>query len=91
MAVVNGGDSILGSFGLKTRYQVSFRDALVIHAAQSAGTQVLYSEDLSDGQLYGPVRVINPFMNHVVECVGCIDEQRQPEHRTRNAGWKGSA
>jgi predicted nucleic acid-binding protein len=65
MAVVNGGDSILGALELKTRYQVSFCDALVVHAAQSAGTQVLYSEDLSDGQLYGPVRVINPFINDV--------------------------
>jgi hypothetical protein len=48
-----------------TRYQMSFWDALVVHAAQSAGTPVLYSEDLSDGQLYGPVRVINPFTNDV--------------------------
>lgn len=59
--VVNGGDSILGALELEPRYQISFRDALVVHAAQSAGTQALYSEDLSDGQLYGPVRVINPF------------------------------
>jgi predicted nucleic acid-binding protein len=63
--VVNGGDSILGALELETRYQMSFWDALVVHAAQSAGTQVLYSEDLSDGQLYGPVRVINPFTNDV--------------------------
>ena len=63
--VVNGGDSILGALELEARYQISFWDALVVHAAQSAGTQVLYSEDLSDGQLYGPVRVINPFTNDV--------------------------
>jgi predicted nucleic acid-binding protein len=59
--VVNGSDSILGALELETRYQISFWDALVVHAALSAGTQVLYSEDLSEGQLYGPVRVINPF------------------------------
>ena len=58
--VVNGGDSILEALELETRYQISFWDALVIQAAQSSGTRVLYSEDLSDGQLYGPVRVINP-------------------------------
>ncbi len=58
--VVNGGDSILEALELEARYQISFRDALVVQAAQSAGTQVLYSEDLSDGQSYGPVRVINP-------------------------------
>jgi predicted nucleic acid-binding protein len=59
--VVNGGASILEALELETRYQISFWDALIVHAAQSAGTRVLYSEDLSDGQLYGPVRVINPF------------------------------
>ena len=59
--VVNGGESILEALDLEVRYKISFWDALILHAAQSAGTQVLYSEDLSDGQLYGPVRVINPF------------------------------
>jgi len=58
-------DSILGALELETRYQMSFWDALVVHAAQFAGTQVPYSEDLSDGQRYGPVRVINPFTNDV--------------------------
>jgi predicted nucleic acid-binding protein len=59
--VVNGGESILEALDLEARFQISFWDALVVHAAQSAGTQVLYSEDLSDGQLYGGVRVMNPF------------------------------
>ena len=63
--VVNGGESILEALELETRYQISFWDALVVYAAQSAGTHVLYSEDLSDGQLYGPVRVINPFRRDV--------------------------
>jgi predicted nucleic acid-binding protein len=58
--VVNGGDSIFEALELEARYQISFCDALVVQAAQSAGTQVLYSEDFSNGQLYGPVRVINP-------------------------------
>src|SRR5262245_66450597 len=63
--VVNGGESILEALDLETRYQISFWDALVVQAAQSAGTQVLYSEDLSDGQHYGPVRVINPFTHGI--------------------------
>jgi predicted nucleic acid-binding protein len=37
-----------------------FWDALVVQAAQVAGAEILYSEDLSDGQTYGTVRVINP-------------------------------
>jgi predicted nucleic acid-binding protein len=63
--VVNGGASILEALDLEERHQISFWDALIVHAAQSAGTTVLYSEDLSHGQRYGPIRVINPFNQDV--------------------------
>jgi predicted nucleic acid-binding protein len=59
--VVNDGNSILEALELEARHQVSFWDALVIQAAQAAGAEILYSEDLSDGQRYGSVRVRNPF------------------------------
>jgi predicted nucleic acid-binding protein len=59
--VVNGGDSILEALDLEARYQISFWDALIIQAAHTAGVEILYSEDLSDGQRYGGVRVKNPF------------------------------
>jgi predicted nucleic acid-binding protein len=58
--VVNGGDSILEALELEARYQLSFWDALIVQAAQVAGAEILYSEDLSDGQRYGTVRVKNP-------------------------------
>jgi len=58
--VVNGGESILEALELEARFQISFWDALVVQAAHTSGAEVLYSEDLSDGQKYGAVRVINP-------------------------------
>ena len=58
--VVNSGESILEALDLESRYRISFWDALVIQAAQASGAEVLYSEDLSDGQMYGSVRVVNP-------------------------------
>ena len=58
--VLNGGDSILEALELEARYQLSFWDALIVHAAQVAGAEIVYSEDLSDGQRYGTVRVKNP-------------------------------
>jgi predicted nucleic acid-binding protein len=58
--VVNGGESILEALDLEARYQISFWEALVVQAAQASGAEVLYSEDLSDGQAYGSVRVVNP-------------------------------
>jgi predicted nucleic acid-binding protein len=58
--VVNSGESILDALELEARYRISFWDALVLHAANASGAEVLYSEDLSDGQTYGSVRVVNP-------------------------------
>jgi predicted nucleic acid-binding protein len=63
--IVNGGDSILEALDLEVRHQISFWDALVVHAAQVSGADVLYSEDLSDGQTYGSVRVVNPFKRSI--------------------------
>lgn len=59
--VVNAGESILAALEIESRYGISFWDALIVQAAESSGATVLYSEDLSDGQLYGTVKVINPF------------------------------
>lgn len=58
--VVNSGESILEALEYEVRYQVSFWDALIIQSAHAAGAEILYSEDLSDGQRYGTVRVKNP-------------------------------
>jgi predicted nucleic acid-binding protein len=59
--VVNTPDSIIEALTIEARYQISFWDALIVQAAESSGAAILYSEDLSDGQTYGSVRVVNPF------------------------------
>jgi predicted nucleic acid-binding protein len=43
------------------RRQISFWDGLIVAAAEAGGAEVLYTEDLNDGQQYGSVRVRNPF------------------------------
>jgi predicted nucleic acid-binding protein len=59
--VVNDRGSIIRAVEIETRYQISFWDALIIQAAERAGAEVLYSEDLSNRQLYAGVQVLNPF------------------------------
>ncbi len=59
--VVNDGDAVLGALEVEERFKISFWDALIVQAAQTAGVETLYSEDLADGQVYGSVRVANPF------------------------------
>ena len=46
---------------LKSRYRIAYWDAAVIAGARRLGASVLVSEDLSHGQDYGGVRVLNPF------------------------------
>jgi predicted nucleic acid-binding protein len=58
--IVNGPESVLEALDLEDRFGISFWDALIVRAAQVSGAPVLYSEDLSDGQVYGSVRVVNP-------------------------------
>ena len=60
--VVNSGESILQAFFVEDRFQISFWDALIVQAAASAGVRTLYSEDFNHNQVYGPVRVVNPFL-----------------------------
>lgn len=47
---------------IKSRYRISYYDALILAAAHLAGCAVVCSEDLSAGQEYGTVRVENPFL-----------------------------
>jgi len=58
--VVNTAESVLMALEIEARYKISFWDALIVQAAGSCGAEVIYSEDLGDGQRYGDVRVINP-------------------------------
>lgn len=60
--VVNTPESVLQALEIELRYKTSFRDALVLQAAESAGAAVLYSEDLAAGQKYGAVQVVNPLL-----------------------------
>jgi predicted nucleic acid-binding protein len=59
--VVNDTSSVVQALGFEERYRVSFWDALILQAAEAAGVDVLFSEDLSAGQKYGSFRVENPF------------------------------
>jgi predicted nucleic acid-binding protein len=60
--VVNDGPSVLEAIAVEERHKVSFRDALIVQAANAAGVTLLYSEDLNTGQKYGNVTVENPFL-----------------------------
>ena len=49
---------------VQQRYQLSYWDSQILAAAERLGADVLYSEDLSHGQIYGSVRCENPFRSN---------------------------
>ena len=62
LQVTNTGEAILEALELEVRYKISFWDALIVQAAETSGAAVLYTEDLSSGQTYRGVRVVNPLI-----------------------------
>jgi predicted nucleic acid-binding protein len=53
---------IVSAVELALRYGISYWDGAIVAAAEALEAKVLYSEDLSHGQLYGSVRAVNPFV-----------------------------
>ena len=46
---------------ISERYQISYWDGAILAAAEYLGAETVYSEDMSHGQSYGSVKVVNPF------------------------------
>ncbi len=56
---------LLQAVDFQQRYQLSFWDAMILQSAAQLNCKQLLSEDLNDGQVYGEVQVINPFIERV--------------------------
>lgn len=54
-------DDVLRAIALHQRSNVGFWDAMVVHAAAELKCDVLWTEDLNDGQVIQGVRIRNPF------------------------------
>lgn len=52
---------VLAATQLRRQHHVSHWDSTILAAAQELGCEILYSEDLNDGQSYDGVKVVNPF------------------------------
>ncbi len=54
-------DDVLGAIALHAEAKIGFWDAMVVLASAESGCDVLWTEDLNDGQLLRGVRIRNPF------------------------------
>jgi predicted nucleic acid-binding protein len=62
MVVTLTPQDVVSAIALARRYDISHWDGLILVAADKAGLDLVYSEDLNHGQTYGNVRVCNPFI-----------------------------
>jgi predicted nucleic acid-binding protein len=61
---------------IASRYRLSYWDSAILAAAQALGAPVVYSEDFNHGQLYGEIKVCNPFLD--VPQAGFHEEAAEP-------------
>jgi predicted nucleic acid-binding protein len=57
---------LVAAIELHRLIQISFWDALIVHAARAAGAALLYSEDFQHGSVLGGVKIVNPFLSETV-------------------------
>lgn len=58
------GDTLRLGFSLFVRYRLSIWDGMILAAALEAGAEILYSEDMQDGQIIDSrLRIVNPFQS----------------------------
>ncbi len=60
--VLLGGDSVLEAIEIHGRFQLSFWDSMIIHAALKGGAHVLLSEVMEDGRIIDGLKITNPFV-----------------------------
>jgi len=56
---------VLQAIDYQQNYHLSFWDAMILQSAVRLGCAQLWTEDMNHGQSFGPVRVINPFVEAI--------------------------
>jgi predicted nucleic acid-binding protein len=62
LVVEISASDVMQAIATARRHDISHWDGLILVAAEKAGVDILYTEDLSHGQTYGTVRACNPFI-----------------------------
>jgi predicted nucleic acid-binding protein len=53
---------VLQAIDYQQAYRLSFWDAMILQSAVRLGCTQILTEDMNHGQVFGPVRVVNPFI-----------------------------
>lgn len=71
---------------IEQRWRLSWRDSMIVAAAQVQGCAILLTEDLQDGSVFGGVTVRNPFMHNVDEPAAAYAVHAVAVNRHRGRG-----
>ncbi|MFP4049552.1 MAG: hypothetical protein ACLFT8_06345 [Desulfovermiculus sp.] len=63
--VIPSPKSVRRAVEIQETYRISFWDAGIIVAVEEADCEVIFSEDLSAGQYYAGIAVVNPLLDEV--------------------------
>lgn len=61
--LVNDEASILEAIKIHKKHEFSFWDAMILQAAVKGGAELLYTEDMTHGQVVQGVHILNPFLD----------------------------
>lgn len=60
--IINDEYTTIKAINLQEKYRFSFWDSLIVQSAIQSQAYILFSEDLSDGQIIENVKIVNPFV-----------------------------
>jgi predicted nucleic acid-binding protein len=82
-----------GAREVEQRYRLSWWDSTIVAAAQLQSCEVLLSEDLQDGEIFGSIRVRNPFLHEVRQPEAAYEVQpaTRTAHRPRGRPRRAAA
>lgn len=63
VAVHSSSALVVEALHLRAEYRLSWYDSLIVCAAMQARCETLFTEDLQNGQRFGDLMIVNPFLN----------------------------
>ena len=60
-----GASDVLQAIDYQLNHHLSFWDAMILQSAVRLGCAQIWTEDMNHGQSFGPVRVVNPFIEAI--------------------------
>lgn len=63
---VPDGADVIEAINIQERNKISFWDAMIVNSAKACGCGVIWSEDLTHGQIYEGVKVLNPLISYTI-------------------------